>query len=586
MALIDRILSVEFRVIIRRLLVENAAQYWLHYAVAFALMAVVGGATAYIAYIMRDVINEIFVNGAQGAVNTIALLIFITFLVRGVATYISSVILFRVGNAIIQELQGQMARKLLSMGSEYYDRFTMGEMITRFNNNTNSAREAIRTLIVSVGRDAISLIGLAAVMVIQDPGLSLFAVVAAPPAIIFINILSRRMRKITRRQIDLTGGLTGSLKDLYFGANTIKSYNMQAHMGRIMEGRVRDLRKLANKGAQISTLTVPVMDILGGMTVAAVILYSGYRLSSGGDPGALFSFITALLLAYEPARRLARVQVQLQAQLVGVKMLYDLLDAPSTDADATEAQALEYRGGEVVFDDVSFGYRDEPVLRGFSATFAAGQTTALVGPSGAGKTTVFSLLERFRQPDSGTILIDGQSIDGVTGASLRQSIAFVSQATFLFNTSIRENIAFGREGATDEEIEAAARAANAHDFIVAQPDGYDTIIGEDGSALSGGQRQRVAIARAILRDAPIVLLDEATSALDTESEAKVQAALARLMGGRTTIVIAHRLSTVRSADRIHVMEAGKLVESGTHAVLLEKDGVYARLHTLQFQDPQ
>jgi ATP-binding cassette subfamily B protein len=339
--------------------------------------------------------------------------------------------------------------------------------------------------------------------------------------------------------------------------------------------------------ARLDALTVPMMETLGGFAVAIAVVYGGWRvIATGQDPGAFFSFVTALLLAYDPARRLARFNVHFQQSMVGVKMVYDLLDEQPSPAESAAGRRLEVRAGRIAFEDVSFAYfpgAERSALEGLSFEAEPGEVTALVGPSGGGKSTVFALLSRLYLPQSGRIMIDGQDLADCSVESVRRAMAPVSQDTFLFETTIRENLRMGRLDATDAEIEAAARAAHAHDFIVEQPDGYDTQVGEGGSRLSGGQRQRISIARAMLADAPILLLDEATSALDSESEAKVQEALERLMGGRTTLVIAHRLSTVRNVHRIHVIDRGRVVESGTHDELLARGGLFARFHEMQLK---
>jgi ATP-binding cassette subfamily B protein len=341
----------------------------------------------------------------------------------------------------------------------------------------------------------------------------------------------------------------------------------------------------ANKMARVGARSSPLMESLGGVAIALAFIYGGYRVvETGANPGEFFSFIAAFMLAYEPAKRLARFQLDLNNNLVGVRILYEVIDAPPSEPSDTGLPDLKLGEGRVSFDNVHFAYRvDEPIMRGMSFMAEPGKMTALVGPSGGGKSTVFNLLLRFYEPGSGAVTIDGQSVTDVNRDSLRQQIGYVGQDTFLFRGSIRENIAFGRPNATQDEIVAAAKAASAHDFITAFPNGYDTPVGEHGLQLSGGQRQRIAIARALIKDARLILLDEATGALDSENERAVQEAIAHLSEGRTTLVIAHRLHTIQHADRILVIEGGTVVEQGRHDELLRKNGRYAAFYRLQLE---
>jgi ATP-binding cassette subfamily B protein len=344
----------------------------------------------------------------------------------------------------------------------------------------------------------------------------------------------------------------------------------------------------ADKVARVSNRTGPLVETLAGLAIAVLMVYAGHRvINTGAAPGEFFSFITAFLLAYEPAKRLARLNLDLNVALVGARVLFEVIDAPPTEPANEDLPPLTITKALVEFRDVNFAYRtDEPTITNMSFVADPGQMTALVGPSGGGKSTVLNLILRFYNVNSGAIAIDGQDIASVTRHSLRNQVSYVGQDVFLFRATVRENIAFGRSGASEADIIAAAKAAQAHEFISALPQGYDTVVGERGAGLSGGERQRVAIARALVKDAPLILLDEATASLDSESEYYVQQAVAELCKGRTTLVIAHRLSTVRHADKILVIEAGQVAESGRHDDLLRKGGRYALFYRLQLQQQE
>src|SRR5712691_10958766 len=397
--------------------------------------------------------------------------------------------------------------------------------------------------------------------------------------------LIRRIRSIVVSQ--WTGGarILETMQEAVQGIRIVKAFTLESTMQARFDDNVFAVLRESNTLARVGQRAGPLMETLGGVAVAMTTIYAGYRvIATGAAPGEFFSFLAAFLLAYEPAKRLARLNMDIQTGLVGVRILFDIIDSPPTEPADDERPPLAVSQARVEFSRVRFAYRDgEPVFRDLSFGAEPGKVTALVGHSGGGKSTILNLILRFYEIDGGAITIDGQNIGSVSRRSLRREIASVGQDVFLFRASVRENIAFGRPAASEAEIIAAAKAAHAHDFITAMPQGYDTQVGEHGLKLSGGERQRVSIARALIKDAPLILLDEATAALDSESEQHVQQALARLCKGRTTIAIAHRLSTIMHADRILVIEAGDVVESGRHDELLRKGGRYASFYRLQLQ---
>jgi subfamily B ATP-binding cassette protein MsbA len=394
------------------------------------------------------------------------------------------------------------------------------------------------------------------------------------------------MRRVARQTQEEMGGMNTLLMQAFQGIRIIKSFRLEESETSRVKTVAYKLRDLSIGATRLEAAAQPIIDVFGGVAITAVIIYGGSRVIDGATtPGAFFSFIAAIMMAYQPLRSLSKMNVTIQQGLAAAARVFALIDRQPALLEAPDAKDVERVSGDVVFNNVSFSYNDEDfALNGVSFTAPAGGITALVGPSGAGKSTVFSLIPRFYDPQSGDVFINGVNVKHATLGSLRDAISIVSQEATLFNDTIANNIRCGNPDADDAAVERAARMAAAHEFIVEQPDGYDTMIGEHGMRLSGGQRQRIAIARAILKDAPILLLDEATSALDTESERLIQQALSQLMQGRTTIVIAHRLSTIRDADVIHAFDKGKVVETGDHTSLLAQNGLYARLHALQFHE--
>jgi subfamily B ATP-binding cassette protein MsbA len=484
-------------------------------------------------------------------------------------------------------LQDRLFAHLLRMDLAFFADHRTGTLVSRMTTDINAMRLAVSTALTGLGRESLSIILLIGVMFYQDWRLAMIAFVAFPATVIPITGLGRRLRKVTGNTQAQTGALMTLIAQSLGGIRLVKAYGLEAYEAMRAAALTASIRDLIVRAERVKAISSPLMETFGGAAVTIVIIYGGWQVIAGvTTAGAFFSFITALLSAYRPMKALANANAQVNEGLAGAERLFAVLDTKSAIVDAADAKPLKVTGGEVALSNVSFSYDGAiTVLEGLGFTAPAQQTTALVGPSGAGKSTVLNLIPRFYEPNTGVIRIDGQSLADVTLASLRESIAFVGQEALLFDDTIAANIRFGRPDADDAAVEAAARAAGAHDFITALPDGYATFVGERGQSLSGGERQRVAIARALLKNAPILLLDEATSALDAETERQVQAALERLKQGRTTIVIAHRLSTVAHADQIVVIDKGHVVEVGTHASLITRGGFYARLQALQFTAP-
>ncbi|MGD9838192.1 MAG: ABC transporter ATP-binding protein [Afipia sp.] len=572
--------------LIRRLITEQGLQHWRRYAVAFALMAVSAGATAASAWLLGAVINETYVNRSIHGIVMLSLVIIALFAAKGAATYGHSVILAKISNAILASNQRRLFAKLMRENVGFYSERHSSEFLARLTAGAQSVTQVLNLLITAVGRDFLSLVGLAAVMVIQDPWMSISGLLIAPPALFFIRKLVRRIKNLAHDQFSGNADILETMLESLQGIRTVKAFTLEDTMQARIDRSIGIVEANANKMARVQSRSSPLMEMLGGFAIAGVLMYGGYRIiATGATPGQFFSFITAFLLAYEPAKRLARLNIELNSYLIGARKLLEIVDSPASEPDDSDKPALQLTEAKVEFRDVTFAYRgNEIVLNRMSFVAEPGKVTALVGPSGGGKSTVLALLLRFYEAKFGAIVIDGQIISDCSRRSLRQQTAYVGQDVYLFRDTIRENIAFGRPGASQDDIVAAAKAACAHDFIMGFPLGYDTPVGEHGTQLSGGQRQRIAIARALVKNAPIILLDEATAALDSESEKQVQEAIEHLCQGRTTIVIAHRLHTIMHADQILVVENGVIVETGGHDDLLRRGGRYASFFRLQHRD--
>src|SRR6516162_1574880 len=553
---------------------------------AFLLMGLAAGSTAGRAWLMQPVLDRIFVAHEGSLLLLIAGAALALVLAKGLADYGATVSMTRIGQRVIADVQIALFARLMRADLAYFHANPTGTLISRFTSDAVLLRNAAASVIAGIGKDAVTVVFLIGVMFYQDWLLALVSFFVFPLAIRPIVGIGRRIRRVAANTQAEIGQFTTLLSQTFQGARHVKAYVMEEYEERRAVGLIERLFMLIDRNTRTRSRASPMMETLGGMAIAVVILYGGHQVISGArTPGALFSFITALLLAYQPLKSLANLNASLQEGLAAAERIFEVLDVEPQIRDMPGARPLRIAGGEIRFDKVRFGYVPGAVaIDGISLTIPAGRTVALVGPSGAGKSTILNLIPRFFDVETGSISIDGQDVRLVTLASLRSAIALVAQEVSLFDDRVRANIAYGRFGASSAAIEAAARAAGADEFIQELSEGYDTLVGEHGVRLSGGQRQRVAIARAMLKDAPILLLDEATSALDSESERQVQAALRSLMRGRTTLVIAHRLSTVQGADLICVVERGHVVEIGRHAELIARDGLYARLQAMQFAE--
>ncbi|MDE0799881.1 MAG: ABC transporter transmembrane domain-containing protein [Rhodospirillaceae bacterium] len=572
--------------LLRRLVREAVAPYGSRVALAAVFMVLVAATTAALAWLMDPVVNRVFVERRSDLLWSVGGAVFAAFMVKGMATYAQTVLMTGVGQSVLMDMQNRLFRHLMHQDLAFFQRQSTGGLMSRFTTDIGMMRQAVSTALTGLGKDSLSVIFLVGVMFYQDWLLATLAFVVFPATVIPITRLGRRLRRVTADTQMQTGGLMTVLQQTFTGMRLIKSYRMEEYETNRAAEMTQSVRDLVMRAERVKALSSPLMETVGGVAVTIVIVYGGWRvIQDTTTPGAFFSFITALLMAYRPMKALANLNAQIQEGLAGAERLFAILDEQPALKESGDVRPLSVVGGGIQFDRVSFTYADGKVaLKEISLNAEPGKTTALVGPSGSGKTTLLNLVPRFFDPDSGHVSIDSQDLRGVTFESLRSSIALVSQDVVLFDDTVRANIRFGYPTATDDEVSAAARAAGAEDFILEMPLSYDTRLGERGETLSGGQRQRIAIARAILKDAPILLLDEATSALDAETEKQIQVAMDALRKGRTTVVIAHRLTTVQHADCIHVIVDGQVVETGKHAELSNAKGPYSRLSALQFDN--
>ncbi len=568
----------------RRLLLLIKDQ-WFRLFIAMACMLLMAGSRSAIALLVKPVIDDVFVNKDFRMLMLIPLAVATMFFILGIAMYFQEYLMNYVGQNIVRQLRDGLYERIQDLPISFFQREKTGVLMSRVTNDVNVIKNMVSLVVTGSLRDIFTIIGLIFVIFYLDWEMALFAIIILPVAFLPIVVLGRKVRKVTTGSQIAMADLTSSLHETFIGNKIVKAFGMEEYEKKRFFGKNRKLFKLEMKRVRFQALSSPIMEIIGGVGAGIVIWYGGSKVIAGTiTAGTFFSFMTAVLMFYAPVKKLSKLNITIQQGLAGADRVFDILEIKSDIQETADPVVLKRGHHRVTLRDLYFKYDDVMVLKNINIDVRAGEIIALVGMSGGGKTSLVNLIPRFFDASEGAVFVDDVDIRDISISSLRGQIAIVTQEPILFNDTVRNNIAYGNQNASYEDIENAARAAYAYEFIQNFPDGFDTSIGELGGRLSGGEKQRICIARALLKDAPILILDEATSSLDSESETLVQKALENLMEGRTTFIIAHRLSTVSYAHRIIVVVNGEIVEEGNQEKLLALRGEYYKLHQMQFNN--
>lgn len=566
-------------------LLKLARPYSVRFAFAMICMLIVGALTSSQAVLVKPVLDDIFLAKNPASLKWIPLAVIGIFFAKGAANYIQTILMSFIGLRIVTDLRNKLYDQIQKQSLSFFTQHPTGMLMSRITNDVMSIQSASSEAVTSIIKDTFSIIALIGVIFYTDWKLAIIAMVVFPVTIYPISRFGKKMREVTTSTQITMGTLSSLLQETISGTRIVKAFGMEKYENKRFAVENERLFKLNMKAVSVNAISHPLMEFLGGLGIAAIIFYGGYNVVEGNStPGTFFSFLAAVLMLYEPVKRLTNVNNTINQGIAGADRVFSIIDLVPDIKDKSDAINLPPVSRGIDIENVTFGYEQTPVLKNINLSIKAGEVVAFVGMSGGGKTSLVNLIPRFYDVTSGRILIDGYDIRDVTIQSLRGQIAIVTQQTILFNDTVKNNVAYGDIDRTEDKIVSAAKAANAHDFIMKLPNGYDSNIGELGTKLSGGEKQRISIARALLKNAPILILDEATSSLDTAAEIEVQDALDNLMKGRTTLVIAHRLSTIRNANRIIALVNGQILEEGNHETLMKKKGEYFRLYNLQFKD--
>ena len=566
-------------------LLKLARPYSVRLALAMICMLIVGALTSSQAVLVKPVLDDIFLAKNPASLKWIPFAVVGIFLIKGSCNYAQTILMSFIGLRIVTDMRNKLYDQIQKQSLAFFTQHPTGVLMSRITNDVLSIQTASSEAVTSIIKDTFTLIALVCVIFYTDWQLAIIAMIVFPVTIYPISRFGKKMRKVTTSAQITMGTLSSLLQETISGTRIVKAFCMEKYESNRFAAENERLFKLNMKAVSVNALSHPLMEFLGGLGIAAVIFYGGYNVVEGNStPGTFFSFLAAVLMLYEPVKRLTNVNNTINQGIAGADRVFSIIDLVPDIKDKSDAINLPPVSRSIDIENVTFCYEQTPVLKNINLSIKAGEVVAFVGMSGGGKTSLVNLIPRFYDVTGGRIFIDGYDIRDVTIQSLRGQIAIVTQQTILFNDTVKNNVAYGDIDRTEDEIVSAAKAANAHDFIMKLPNGYDSNIGELGTKLSGGEKQRISIARALLKNAPILILDEATSSLDTEAEIEVQDALDNLMKGRTTLVIAHRLSTIRNANRIIALVNGQILEEGNHETLMEKKGEYYRLYNLQFKD--